>query len=192
MQGAEPEAVVDQVGILLADQGLEPEGVLGEGEELDLAMGLVQDDRGRRLVDLARRFQRGLDAARDRGPDLDVDDEEVLGELLAARDEARLDRVSQTIHEAHGVRVVPVACDVSLAEAAAQIVGAAEAEFGGADILINMTNDAWFGDTTEPWQHLALAKFRAVEHRRFRRQGRRRRRWSSPDRGRPWPGASGR
>lgn len=35
------------------------------------------------------------------------------------------------------------------------------------DLLVNMTNDAWFGDTTEPWQHLALAKFRAVEHRRF-------------------------
>ena len=25
----------------------------------------------------------------------------------------------------------------------------------------------WFGDTTEPWIHLALAKLRAVEHRRF-------------------------
>ncbi len=35
------------------------------------------------------------------------------------------------------------------------------------ELLVNMTNDAWFGDTTEPWQHLALAKFRAVEHRRF-------------------------
>lgn len=35
------------------------------------------------------------------------------------------------------------------------------------ELLLNMTNDAWFGDTTEPWQHLALAKFRAVEHRRF-------------------------
>ena len=30
-----------------------------------------------------------------------------------------------------------------------------------------MTNDAWFGDTTEPWEHLALAKLRAIEHRRF-------------------------
>jgi apolipoprotein N-acyltransferase len=28
-------------------------------------------------------------------------------------------------------------------------------------------NDAWFGDTNEPWQHLALAKFRAVEHHRY-------------------------
>ncbi|OJY26335.1 MAG: apolipoprotein N-acyltransferase [Myxococcales bacterium 68-20] len=35
------------------------------------------------------------------------------------------------------------------------------------ELIVNMTNDAWFGDTTEPWQHLALAKFRAIEHRRF-------------------------
>lgn len=35
------------------------------------------------------------------------------------------------------------------------------------ELLVNMTNDAWFGDTLEPWQHLALAKFRAIEHRRF-------------------------
>lgn len=35
------------------------------------------------------------------------------------------------------------------------------------ELLVNMTNDAWFGNTTEPWEHLALAKFRAVEHRRF-------------------------
>ncbi len=35
------------------------------------------------------------------------------------------------------------------------------------ELLVNMTNDAWFGDTTEPWEHLALAKFRAIEHRRF-------------------------
>jgi len=35
------------------------------------------------------------------------------------------------------------------------------------DLIANLTNDAWFGDTTEPWIHLALAKFRAIEHRRF-------------------------
>ncbi len=35
------------------------------------------------------------------------------------------------------------------------------------DLLVNLTNDAWFGDTTEPWIHLALAKMRAIEHRRF-------------------------
>lgn len=38
---------------------------------------------------------------------------------------------------------------------------------GKPDLLVNMTNDAWFGDTAEPWEHLALAKGRAVEHRRY-------------------------
>jgi apolipoprotein N-acyltransferase len=35
------------------------------------------------------------------------------------------------------------------------------------ELLVNMTNDAWFGDTSEPWEHLALAQLRAVEHRRY-------------------------
>ncbi len=38
---------------------------------------------------------------------------------------------------------------------------------GDPDLLVNITNDAWFGKSTEPAIHLALAKFRAVEHRRF-------------------------
>jgi apolipoprotein N-acyltransferase len=36
-----------------------------------------------------------------------------------------------------------------------------------AELLVNMTNDAWFGDSTEPWIHLALSKFRAIEQRRY-------------------------
>lgn len=35
------------------------------------------------------------------------------------------------------------------------------------DLLVNITNDAWFGDSTEPWIHLALSKFRAIEQRRY-------------------------
>ncbi|HJK97271.1 MAG TPA: apolipoprotein N-acyltransferase [Polyangiaceae bacterium LLY-WYZ-14_1] len=37
---------------------------------------------------------------------------------------------------------------------------------GSPDLLVNLTNDAWFGDTQEPWIHLALAKLRSVEHHR--------------------------
>ena len=35
----------------------------------------------------------------------------------------------------------------------------------GADFLINMTNDAWFGDSTAPYQHTQASVFRAVENR---------------------------
>jgi apolipoprotein N-acyltransferase len=35
------------------------------------------------------------------------------------------------------------------------------------ELLVNLTNDAWFGDTAEPWEHMALSEMRAVEHHRY-------------------------
>jgi apolipoprotein N-acyltransferase len=35
------------------------------------------------------------------------------------------------------------------------------------ELLVNLTNDAWFGDTAEPWQHMALSQMRAIEHHRY-------------------------
>jgi len=40
-------------------------------------------------------------------------------------------------------------------------------KFADPELLVNITNDAWFGDTSEPWEHLALSTFRAIEHRRY-------------------------
>jgi apolipoprotein N-acyltransferase len=37
---------------------------------------------------------------------------------------------------------------------------------GGATFLVNVTNDAWFGDTVAPRQHFAMARMRCVEFRR--------------------------
>jgi apolipoprotein N-acyltransferase len=35
-----------------------------------------------------------------------------------------------------------------------------------ADLLINITNDAWYGRSSAPYQHFSMAVFRAVENRR--------------------------
>ena len=37
----------------------------------------------------------------------------------------------------------------------------------GASFLVNLTNDAWFGKSSAPYQHLAITTFRAVENRLF-------------------------
>ena len=41
-----------------------------------------------------------------------------------------------------------------------------DAVSNGANLLVNITNDAWFGRSSAPWQHLSMAVFRAVETRR--------------------------
>jgi apolipoprotein N-acyltransferase len=35
----------------------------------------------------------------------------------------------------------------------------------GARVLLNMTNDAWYGDTGGPYQHLEISRWRAIESR---------------------------
>jgi apolipoprotein N-acyltransferase len=37
----------------------------------------------------------------------------------------------------------------------------------GAAVLVNLTNDAWFGPTRAPYLHRLLAAFRAIENRRY-------------------------
>ena len=63
---------------------------------------------------------------------------------------------------ARGVRVAPLICYEDLMpELARKFVSEARA-----NVLINLTNDAWYGKSLGPWQHLWLAQSRAIETRR--------------------------
>lgn len=56
----------------------------------------------------------------------------------------------------------PLICYEDVVTAFARAVAA---QAGGIEVFVNLTNDSWFGPGSEPWEHLALAQFRSVEHR---------------------------
>jgi len=65
-------------------------------------------------------------------------------------------------HLARGVRVAPLICYEDLMpDLSRRFVGETRA-----NILINLTNDAWYGRSVGPWQHLRLSQWRAIETRR--------------------------
>ena len=76
--------------------------------------------------------------------------------VMAARGEERLAAEARRIAEAHGVAALPVACDVGTPDGCAALVAAAEAKFGGADILINNagtgSNETIMEAPDEKWQ----------------------------------------
>ncbi len=37
----------------------------------------------------------------------------------------------------------------------------------GADVLVNISDDGWYGDTSAAWQHLNMVRMRAIENRRW-------------------------
>jgi apolipoprotein N-acyltransferase len=65
-------------------------------------------------------------------------------------------------HLPRSVRVAPLICYEDLMpDLARQFVGETRA-----NVLVNLTNDAWYGKSVGPWQHLRLAQSRAIETRR--------------------------
>ncbi|MDW8281985.1 MAG: apolipoprotein N-acyltransferase [Myxococcales bacterium] len=66
------------------------------------------------------------------------------------------------LHQGQTYRIGPMICYEDIIPAFARRLFDTQTP---PNLLINITNDAWFGATSEPWEHLALSVFRAVEHR---------------------------
>lgn len=61
-----------------------------------------------------------------------------------------------------GIRVASLICYEDLIPALSRRFVAEKR----ANLLVNLTNDAWYGNTVAPWQHARLAQWRAIETRR--------------------------
>jgi 3-oxoacyl-[acyl-carrier protein] reductase len=77
--------------------------------------------------------------------------------VLSARVEGHLAEGAKAIAAKHGVKVVPVAGDVSRADDVARLAGEAERAFGGVDILVNNagtgSNEKIADAPDAKWQH---------------------------------------
>jgi apolipoprotein N-acyltransferase len=60
------------------------------------------------------------------------------------------------------LKVAPLICYEDTVPALAR-----KASRKGAELLVNITSDSWFGRTLAPHQHHLIAAFRAIENRRF-------------------------
>jgi apolipoprotein N-acyltransferase len=70
--------------------------------------------------------------------------------------------LSYTLSDGRTVKLSPLICYEDVVPRLAQ-----QATAGGAQLLVNQTNDVWFGNTVAPYQHHMIASFRAIENRRF-------------------------
>lgn len=157
---------------LLTDR---PDALAAIGEMLQagqrLLLGAVRSEGGAE----AARYYNSVIAINDAGEIADAVDKVRLvpfGEFLPFQDVAEhlgFRTIAETIggfsagaarHAltvSEGIRALPMICYEII------FPGEAERAEGGADLIVNVTNDAWFGDTPGPYQHFRQAQVRAVE-----------------------------
>ena len=83
-----------------------------------------------------------------------------LGKMVAQVGDFRTGKIGQTLPW-HGVQLGVQICYEIIFPGLSRAMTK-----NNASILVNITNDAWFGKTSGPYQHFSMTVFRAVENRR--------------------------
>jgi apolipoprotein N-acyltransferase len=83
-----------------------------------------------------------------------------LGKIVAQVGDFSRGQVESTLHFPHGDLGVLICYEVIFPYIAR------EKTESGAALLVNITNDAWYGRSSAPYQHYSMAVFRSVENRR--------------------------
>ena len=83
-----------------------------------------------------------------------------LGKIVEAVGDFESGKIGQTLSWKNGKLGVLICFEVIFPELARAMCQ------NGAEFLINITNDAWFGRSSAPYQHLSMSVFRAIENRR--------------------------
>jgi len=68
----------------------------------------------------------------------------------------------RTVFDAGGQKVGAFICYESIFPDEVRLFAA-----GGAQVFVNISNDGWFGEHGAPWQHLNMARMRAIENERW-------------------------
>lgn len=174
--GPRPELIVwpeTSLPFLLTER---PDALVAVGEMLqDGQMLLAGNVRAEGQGADTRRYYNSVVAINDRGEIIDAVDKLHLvpgGEYLPFADIFRqlgLERIVAipTAYSA-GTASHPITLGEGLRAAifiCYEIIFPEEVNEGarGADVIVNVTNDAWFGDTPGPYQHFRSAQIRAVE-----------------------------
>jgi apolipoprotein N-acyltransferase len=85
-----------------------------------------------------------------------------LAEWFPHRSDFESAEVTPPLHLDAWRIATPICYEVVRADFVRRMVGSADPH-----LIVTLANDAWFGDSAEPWMHLSLARLRAVEHRRW-------------------------
>jgi apolipoprotein N-acyltransferase len=83
-----------------------------------------------------------------------------LGKIVAQVGDFRAGKAGKTIPWKNGRIGVQICYEIIFPELSRALAQ------NNAALLINITNDAWFGKTSGPYQHFSMTVFRAVENRR--------------------------